>query len=197
MEVTGIKAKRIRNSRRQWTIRVEVRSGRHVGVGKAPSGASKGEHEAVAFPEDVDYSVKLVNSKVKKSLVGTKFEKFSDLKKIERKLKKFKKLGGNPVIALEFALLNCLAHVKEKPLWRVLNPRVKKMPMPLANVVGGGAHTKKKGVLDVQEILLLPKTKKFKDAVKINTEIYKQLRKELKKKDKKFKGKTTDEHAWI
>jgi len=197
MEVTDVRAKRIRNSRREWTIEVLVRAGKHIGVGKAPSGASKGEHEVIAFPKGVDYSVKLVNSKVKKLLLGVKFEKFEDLKKIERKLKAVKNLGGNPIIALEFALLNCLAKEKGKPLWKVLNPRARKIPMPLANVVGGGAHTKKKGALDVQEILLLPQVKKFEKAVKVNREIYQEIAKKLKKVDKKFKREKTDEHAWI
>ena len=197
MEVTGIKAKRIKNSRNQWTIRVEVHSHKFIGVGKAPSGASTGEHEVTAFPKGVDYSVKLVNTKVSKLLTGIRFNKFEDLKKIENKLKKIKNLGANAVIALEFALLNCLAKEKNKPLWKVLNSRARKMPMPLANVVGGGAHTKKKHVLDIQEILLLPQVRKFEWAVKINTEIYKELKKKLKKVDKKFKSEVTDEHAWV
>jgi len=197
MQVTDIRAKKIRNSRGEWTIEVLVRAGKHFGVGKAPSGASKGEHEAPAFPRGVDYSVRLVNSKIRKLLTGIKFEKFADLKNIESKLKAVKNLGGNPIIALEFALLNCLAKEKDKPLWKVLNARAKKMPMPLANVVGGGAHTKKKGALDVQEILLLPQVKKFEKAVKVNKEIYQEIAKKLKKVDKKFKREKTDEHAWI
>ncbi len=190
MKVTDVKVKKILNSRKEPTIAVSVNGS----AGKAPSGASKGRHEAPAFPKGIDFAVKLINSKIGKKLKGIEFKGFMDLKKIEKILPK--NLGANPIVALEFALLNALANEKKKPLWKILDPNAKKMPMPLANVIGGGSHTKKNG-LDVQEILILPEAKSFSQAVKINTEIYNRLGKELRNIDKKFKKEKTDEHAWI
>jgi len=186
MLVTDIRATKIKNSRGEPTIQISVNN---TGSGSAPSGASKGKYEAPAYPKGIDHAVKFVNSKLRKSLLKFKFNGFEDLEKIEVKLPK--DFGANPTIALEFALLNALAIDKDKPLWKILNPKAKKMPRILANVAGGGAHAHKFKTLDIQEILLSPNTRRIEDDTQATLEFHGELGKLLKAK------KQTDEGAWI
>jgi len=186
MLVTDISATKIKNSRGESTIRISVNN---TGSGSAPSGASKGKYEAPAYPKGVAYAIKFVNSKLRKSLLKFKFNGFEDLKKIEAKLPK--DFGANPTIALEFAFLNALAIDKDKPLWKILNPKAKKMPRILANVVGGGAHAHKFKTSNIQEILLSPKTGKIENDVRATLEFYGELKNLLRAK------RQDDEGAWI
>jgi enolase len=68
---------------------------------------------------------------------------FDDLEKIERIFKardpteNLEILGGNVVVATEFAILKT---VSRGEVWKFLNNKVKKLPMPLGNCVGGGKH---------------------------------------------------------
>ncbi len=72
-----------------------------------------------------------------------------------------------------------------------------KMPMQLGNCIGGGKHTKEIEKPDFQEFLFLAKSETFKDSFDINQKAYKEVKNLLRKKDKKFKGKVTDEKAFI
>lgn len=187
MRITDIVARKIKNSRDDDTIQIIVNN---IGVGSAPSGTSKGKYEAVDYPKGIDYSIKLTNTTVSKSLKGFSFNGFSDLKKIERKLPS--NLGANPTIAIEYAILNALAVEKGKPLWKILNPKARKMPRILANVVGGGAHTSEKDrTLDIQEILVSPLSGKIKNDVYSTLKFREELKDVFKTK------KLTDEGALI
>ena len=183
MRIASVRAIRIKNSRRQDTIRIFV----NKASGAAPSGASKGRYEAKDFPRGIDYSVALA-SKIGKQLIGFNFKKFDDLKKIEKLLPE--DFGANPTIALEFAVLNAWAESEKKPLWKLLNPKAKKMPRILANVIGGGAHYKGLG-LDVQEILVSPANGAISKDVKKTSEFHKELGRLL------FAKEQTDEGAWV
>ncbi|MFH0868591.1 MAG: enolase C-terminal domain-like protein [archaeon] len=187
MRITDVKAVPIANSRGQPTIKIIVNK---FGTGSAPSGASTGKYEAIDYPKGLNFSMKLVHKVVSKSLRGFKFEKFSDLEEIEKLLPK--NFGANPTIALEFALLNALAKSKGLPLWMILNPRAIRLPRILANVIGGGAHTPEKSrTLDIQEVLISPRTGRIADDVSATLEFYNDLGIVIGAK------KQTDEGAWI
>src|SRR3989344_6523853 len=126
MIIKKVKAWKIKNSRGEPTIEVMVKSDEWKSYASAPSGASTGKKEVTAFPKEGVYkSVDFINSTIRKELDGFEFKKFNDLIKIERILKRYDKsknwenIGGNTVIALEFALLKALARDK---LWGLLNP---------------------------------------------------------------------------
>ena len=113
-----------------------------------------------------------------------KIGRFEDLEKVEEILPIVK---GNPMIALEFALLKAASKNK---IWKFLNPNADDIPMPLGNVIGGGAHIKGSEKADIQEFLLLPKTERFKDAKFANEYVHKLIGRKLGIK------KMTDEGAW-
>ncbi len=178
MRVKSLKARKIKNSRGEDTIEVIINKKYKA---SAPSGASKGKHEVIAFKKNVEYAVNYLNkySEIKK----IDFEEFEDLAKVENLLKI---LGGNPVIALEFALLKAMS---DGEVWRFLLKGRKKMPTPLGNCVGGGKHIKGNAP-DIQEFLIAAKEKKFYKAAAINDYLYQKIGTVLKVKKK------TDEGAW-
>ncbi len=183
MRINTISAQTILDSRKKPTIRILINGC----SGAAPSGTSKSSFEALDYPISAGESVKFVNSKLKQKLIGLKFNSFEDLKTLENTLPRL--FGGNPTIALEFAVLNAWAKDEGKPLWQLLNPNAKVMPRILANVVGGGAHAKNS--IDIQEILVSPQTESFASDVKEAQRIYKEIGKKLRAKAKSL------ENAWI
>jgi enolase len=202
MIITDIIARKILNSRGDETIEVDVFHSKGFGRGSAPSGASTGTFEAIPFPKDVDYSVNFFNQKLKKSLIGMNFNNFNSLKKVEKIIEQFDstsqktKIGGNIVIALEFALLHALADKKKQPLWQVINPKSKNLPRPLGNAVGGGAHAGSNSI-DIQEFLLLSlDSSTYSEALDANCKVHKIVKKRLQELDNSFTGGKTDEGAW-
>jgi len=183
MKIKTISAQTILDSRKKKTIEIFVNGM----SGAAPSGTSKSEFEALDYPISAGESVRFVNSKLKKQLIGFKFNSFSDFIELEKKLPKI--FGANPTIALEFAVLNAWARDEKQPLWKLLNPDAKAMPRILANVIGGGAHAKNS--IDIQEILVSPQTNSFADDVSEAQRIYKEIGKKLRAKAKSL------ENAWV
>lgn len=180
MKIKSVKARKVLNSRKQQTIEVTINKKYSAA---APSGASKGEHEIQDYPsKGINFAVEFINKF--KGLKGMKIERFEDLEKVEKILPIIK---GNPMIALEFAILKAASN---NQVWKFLNPGAYDIPMPLGNVVGGGAHIKGKEKPDIQEFLLLPKTEHFKDAKFANEYVHRLVGKELGIK------KLTDEGAW-
>lgn len=189
MKIKRVKAKPIFNSRGEPTIEINVNGKFNA---SAPSGASVGKHEVRAFPKE-GIPIDFVNKELNKGLKGFKINSFKDFEDLEEVLFKFDdtsrltKIGGNTIIALEFALLKALSKNK---IWQFLNPKAKEMPMPVGNCVGGGMHFKGTST-DIQEFLIIPKAKKFVDAAFVNSLVYKKIGKLLNASLK------TDEGAWV
>ncbi len=195
MRIKEVKARKIINSKNDETIEVQVKSDDYIGIGSVGSGTSKSKFEVVDYPKKgVDFVVDFFNKNIKKELEKMQINSFSDLDKVERvfnaKDVKMDKLGGNVIVATEFAILKAIS--KDR-VWEFLG-KAKKMPMPLGNCIGGGKHAINGP--DFQEFLLLPKTKKFNEAVFANNQIYNIMEKELKRHDKTFFGRKTFENAW-
>lgn len=189
MKIKKIRAKIIFNSRGEQTIEITVNKKYSA---SAPSGASIGKHEVRAFPK-TGIPIDFVNKELNRGLRGFKINTFDDFKILEEILFKFdnterlSKIGGNTIVALEFALLKALSKNK---IWKFLNPNPKKMPMPVGNCVGGGMHFKGTST-DIQEFLVIPKSENFADAAFANQLVYRKIGKLLNSSLK------TDEGAWV
>ena len=177
MLIKDLKARVIKNSRNENAIEVIVNK---KYVASAPSGASTGMYEVKAFTKDVRFAVNYLN----KYSVHYDFEEFKDLEVLDH-LKSI--IGGNPTIAVQYAVLKAMSKNK---VYSFLNPKAKKLPVPLGNCIGGGAHTKIKAS-DIQEFLLIPKAKTFSQRANINRNVYEMIGKLSKAKSK------TDEGAFI
>ncbi|MEM2954352.1 MAG: hypothetical protein QW625_00135 [Candidatus Nanoarchaeia archaeon] len=182
MKIKKVFARTLLDSRKKQTIEIFING---IG-GAAPSGTSKSKFEALDYTLPIPLIVKEINKNLAKKLKNFKFERFEDLKKIENLCGAY---GGNPCIALEFALLKAWAKDEKKELWELLNPRAKNFPRILANVVGGGAHAPK-SKLKIQEILISPREDSFENDVKTAKMVHRALAKfSIKMK--------TLENAWI
>ena len=177
MLIKDLKARVIKNSRNENAIEVIVNK---KYVASAPSGASTGMYEVKAFTKDVRFAVNYLN----KYSVHYDFEEFKDLEVLDH-LKSI--IGGNPMIAVQYAVLKAMSKNK---VYSFLNPKAKKLPVPLGNCIGGGAHTKIKAS-DIQEFLLIPEAKTFSQRANINRNVYEMIGKLSKAKSK------TDEGAFI
>ena len=184
MIIKKVRARKIRNSRGEDTIKIEVKASKGKGDASVPSGASKGKYEAVDFVKPIDKCIKFIKES---KLEGIEINSFEDLKKIEEIVNK-ENLGANPTIALEYAILKCFG-----PLWKSIDPEAKKLPRPLGNVIGGGAHIKEKNHCEFQEFLLFPlNAESFKDSVEANNLAHNLVKKKLKGRELEM----TDEGAW-
>jgi len=207
MFIKEVRSKIIKNSRKEKTIEVVLKTYKGSFVSSAPSGKSKGKYEVESFNErGVKKSLELLK-KFSKMLNEKSFviKKFDDLREFENKIKGFENsygsLGGNVIYALETAFLKAAAKDNNKELWEfIIEDKGKfKAPMPIGNCIGGGMHSRlvngKKP--DFQEFLLIPDEKTFSRAVTKNIDAYYFAKSLLKKQDKKWIVKVNDEGAWM
>lgn len=191
MKIKKVSAKEVKNSRKEKTIQITVKTPKGKFITSAPSGKSVGKFEVKSYARslkrDIDYINNLNINKINK----LKLEKFEGLTKVEKMVQG--KIGANSLFALEASILKGLAREDEKELWEFLGVRKNKINIrPVGNAIGGGLHSKgiKNKKPDFQEFLFVAKGKDFKESVKINNIAYKITKKLLKAK------KRNDEGAW-
>jgi enolase len=194
-EIVAVFAREILDSRGNPTVEADVILENGV-MGRAgvPSGASTGEHEAVELRDKdkerylgkgVTKAVRNVNEAIGPHLIGmdVREQTLIDRMMIELDGTKNKgKLGANAILAVSLAVAKAAAVDADLPLYRYLGGvHANELPVPLMNVINGGAHADNN--LDFQEIMILPVgTTRFPDAVRIGAEIYHHLKAVLKKK---------------
>jgi len=173
-------ATKILNSNKEGTIEINYKNFK----ASAPSGTSKGQFEAKDYKKDLDSEIKSLNE-LQKAIEKAEINNLEDFRVIEDLTNEF---GANSRIALEFAIL------KSKGGFQFLKGR--KIPRPLGNVIGGGAHAEIKG-LEFQEFLVIDKeSKSFFDSAFKNKKVHRILHEQLQKLDKNFKNQITSEGAW-
>ena len=204
--IGGLTARKILDSRGSPTIEVEMvvhdAHGTKLAVAKAaaPSGASKGKHEVIAFPEGgVDVAIE----KIERLAPDLKGVDLFEQEKADAHLRRLdgtpdlRKLGGNTTVVVSMAFAKAAASVKGVRLFRYLGgPGALELPYPLGNMVGGGKHARR-GAPDIQEFLALPVgARKFSEAVFANVRVHKRVGDLIEVKDKTFTGGRGDEGAW-
>jgi enolase len=193
--ISDIKAREILDSRGNPTVEVDViLAGGAVGRAAVPSGASTGEHEALELRDGdkkrylgkgVSQAVKNVTEKILPELEGvdaldqlTVDRIMLDLDGTETK----SKIGANAILAVSLATAKAAAEALGMPLFKYLGgPNAKVLPVPMANVINGGAHSD--APIDFQEFMIVPKGfDTFSEALRAMTEIFHSLKAVLKKK---------------
>jgi len=183
MKIRGVKARAIKDTRGDKTIEVILKTDFGKFVASAPNGKSRGKFKKKPYKKSLIGDIKTVN---RFKISEIKFEKFDDLKNVERVFRG--RVGANTIIAIEYCFLKALAKLQKKQVWQVINSKARKIPMPVGNAIGGGAHSSGKKP-DFQEFLFIPKTKSFRKAVKINKITWDFCKTVLRSK------KTNDENA--
>ena len=165
-----------------------------AGRAAVPSGASTGEHEAIE-PRDGDKkryggkgvmkAVKNVTEKIRPALKGTSALNQLTVDRIMLELdgtETKSKLGANAILAVSLANADAAANAVGLPLFKYLGgPNAKVLPVPMANVINGGAHSD--APIDFQEFMIVPKgLPTFSEALRAVTEIFHALKSVLKKR---------------
>ena len=181
-------AKVVKDSRKEETIKVIVKTSKGWFETSAPSGKSKGRFEVKDYANGLRSDIKFINSLDLAELNGLLIGKFEDLLKLEKKIRG--QLGGNSLFALEASILKALAWEDGKELWEFLGGI--KIPHPVGNTIGGGLHSRGKKEIkpDFQEFLFVSGCRSFKRCVKINNIAYKLAGKMIR-----VAGRN-DEGAW-
>lgn len=189
--IAKIHAREILDSRGNPTVacRVTLRSGA-TAEAKVPSGASTGSHEARELRDGgaryggkgVLNAVKHVNGPIAAAVKGMDAKRHEDVDAamIARDGTADKSnLGANAILAVSLAVAHALAAHRRVPLWRSLRrtfrfDRPAGMPVPMMNVLNGGAHAN--WSLDVQECMIVPKRPMMKDRVRVGSEVFHALK---------------------
>jgi enolase len=190
--IADIRGREILDSRGTPTVEAEVHlEGGVVGRAAVPSGASTGTREAVElrdgdkkryFGKGVLTAVGNVNGVLRQALLGTDVREQAaiDAKLIALDGTENKgKLGANALLAVSLAAAHAAAKRGGVPLYRHLAAgREPVMPVPMMNVINGGAHANNS--LDIQEFMILPVgAPTFAEALRAGAEVFHTLKKQL------------------
>src|SRR5205823_4423968 len=193
--IVDIQAREILDSRGNPTVEVDVMlDDGAAGRAAVPSGASTGEHEALELRDGdkqrylgkgVSKAVRNVTETIRPALRGREaIDQLAvdrimlDLDGTETK----SKLGANAILAVSLANAKAAAAAIGLPLFKYLGgPNAKVLPVPMANVINGGAHSD--APIDFQEFMIVPKDfDTFSSGLQAIAEIFHALKAVLKKK---------------
>ena len=193
--IFNIEAREIIDSRGNPTVEADVTlAGGAVGRAAVPSGASTGEHEALELRDGdakryqgkgVSKAVKNITDKIFPALEGVDALDQLTVDRIMLELdgtETKSKLGANAILAVSLANAKAAAEAIGIPLFKYLGgPNAKVLPVPMANVINGGAHSD--APIDFQEFMIVPKGfDTFSEGLRAITEIFHALKSVLKKK---------------
>ncbi|MBQ6355381.1 phosphopyruvate hydratase [Candidatus Saccharibacteria bacterium] len=191
LTIKDIKARQILDSRGNPTVETDViLSSGHIGRAAVPSGASTGAGEALELRDKDDHyyngkgvlkAVWNVNEKIRDVLVGNSAEQKTvdqlmlDLDGTDNK----SNLGANAILSVSLAIAKAVAAAKEQPLYKYIAELAGttdqiSMPMPMMNVMNGGAHAD--WSTDFQEYMIMPlSATNISEAVRMGAEVFHAL----------------------
>ena len=189
--ISKIHARQILDSRGNPTVEVDVTTENgSFGRAAVPSGASRGEHEAVELRDGgssfmgkgVSQAVANVNVILADALQGLSvFEQelidktMIDLDGTPNK----SKLGANAILGVSLAVAKAAAATSKTSLFQYIGGQnAKTLPVPMMNIINGGLHSD--APIAFQEFMVMPvKAKSFTHAIQMGTEIFHNLKKVL------------------
>lgn len=195
MDIVKVVGREILDSRGNPTVEADVHlADGSFGRAAVPSGASTGEFEAVEL-RDGDKgrylgkgtlkAVKNVNELISSALMGLDA---ADQTLIDQTMLKLDgtgnkgKLGANAILAVSLAAARAQASSEMTPLYRYLGGvAARVLPVPMMNVINGGAHADNS--VDLQEFMIVPVgASKFSEALRMGVETFHTLKNVLKKR---------------
>jgi len=198
--IAAIRGREIIDSRGNPTVEADVILESGVkGRAAVPSGASTGTREAVELRDGdkkryagkgVLKAVENVNSVLQQALLG---HEATDQAGIDKKMIELDgtdnkaRLGANALLAISLAVAHAAANDARLPLYKYLGQsigdgREPVMPVPMMNIINGGAHANNS--LDIQEFMILPVgAPSFREALRYGAEIFHTLKKLLNERD--------------
>jgi enolase len=193
--IQNIVAREILDSRGNPTVEVDViLADGTLGRAAVPSGASTGEHEALELRDadpkrylgkGVSKAVRNITEQILPALRG---KDAADQLSVDRAMLDLdgtetkSKLGANAILAVSLATAKAAAESLHVPLFKYLGgPNAKVLPVPMANVINGGAHSD--APIDFQEFMIVPRGfDTFSKGLQAITETFHALKSVLKKR---------------
>ena len=188
MKIKDVKAREILDSRGNPTVEVDVILENGVkGRAAVPSGASTGEREALEMRDGdnrfngkgVLKAVNNVNTIIRDKVIGmdASNQKELDYTMIELDGTETKsKLGANAILGVSMAAMKASAIAEGKELYEYIG-NGKTLPVPMMNIINGGAHADNK--LDFQEFMIIPQRDTIHERVRVGAEVFHSLKKVL------------------
>lgn len=193
--ISAVYAREILDSRGNPTVEVEVwLDDGSMGRAAVPSGASTGAYEAVELRDGdkdrymgkgVSKAVDNVNDIIAEALIGLdpvrQVEIDNMLLRLDGTPNKGN-LGANAILGVSMAVAKAAAASVDVPLYMYLGGvNSKELPVPMMNILNGGAHADNN--VDIQEFMVMPVgASSFSEALRMNTEIYHNLKAVLKER---------------
>ena len=191
IKIAQVHGREILDSRGNPTVEAEVRlADGSFGRAGVPSGASTGTREAVELRDGdpnrylgkgVTKAVGNINGVFRDALLG---EEFADQRSLDGRMIELDgsenkgRLGANAMLAISLATARAHAASAGSPLYRHLGNGVT-MPVPMMNIINGGAHADNN--VDIQEFMILPLgAPTFREALRYGVEVFHALKSVLK-----------------
>jgi enolase len=191
-EIVDVRAREILDSRGNPTVEADVvTADGAIGRAIVPSGASTGSREALEL-RDGDQAryggkgvlqvVANIAGELNSAVSGMEV---SDQEALDRKMIELDgtenkdRLGANSILAVSMAAAHAAAQEDCLPLYRYLSPGPYRMPVPMMNIINGGAHADNS--VDLQEFLIMPTgAPSVREAVRYGAEVFHALKSVLK-----------------
>ena len=189
MRIKDIIAREILDSRGNPTVEVDmILENGACARASVPSGASTGSREALELRDKdsnryqgkgVLKAVNNINEIIKPKLIGIE----ANVKVVDEILLKLDNtpnkinLGANATLAVSLACLKCEALLNNKELYEYVSDGQVSMPVPMVNIINGGAHAVNN--LDIQEFMIVPHQETMKERIRAASEIFHTLKKLL------------------
>tara|TARA_B100002052_G_scaffold252649_1_gene241325 strand:+ start:185 stop:1462 length:1278 start_codon:yes stop_codon:yes gene_type:complete len=194
-KIKKVKAREIIDSRGNPTVECDIYLSDEVfGRAAVPSGASTGMHEAIELRDQdqkryggkgVLKALSNITENISPKILNKEFkniENFDEFLIATDGTKNKSKLGANATLALSLAFAKSLAVYEKKEFFQYLgNLDQYIMPVPMMNIINGGAHADNK--VDIQEFMIAPVgASNFSESIRYGSEIFHSLKSKLKQK---------------
>ena len=191
LEIVDVVGREILDSRGNPTVEAEVwLDDGSMGRAAVPSGASTGVYEACELRDGdknrylgkgVETAVAAVNGEIAEALIGLNAMDQVAIDTLLRELDgtpNKTRLGANAILGVSLACAKAAANALGMPLYRYIGgANAKTLPVPMMNVLNGGAHATGSNV-DIQEFMIMPVgAKSWKEALRMCAEVFHTLKK--------------------
>ncbi len=199
--IESVNIRKVLDSRGNPTVEVEILTENGYGMVAAPSGASTGEHEVQAIPQEggVDASLKCFEEDIHSQFIGMDTAQQREIDSLLHQIDgtpNFSRIGGNLAVAISLASARAAASSLGIPLYQYVGGALlTDIPRPLGNVIGGGRHAI--GGTDIQEFLVISMGATAADNVFGNARTHKIVGQMLKEKLPGSAIGKGDEGAWV
>jgi len=187
-EIIDVRAREILDSRGNPTVEADVYTADGaIGRAVAPSGASTGSREALELRDGdparyggkgVLKAVENVNTTIRDAVKGRDVTDQAGLDRLMIELDgtdNKSRLGANAILAVSLAAAHAAAQEQAMPLYEYLGRGEARLPVPMMNIINGGAHADNN--VDIQEFMIVPVgAPSMKEAVRYGAEVFHALK---------------------